>query len=490
LSSAPVVGAAAPPPAPPAMVAVASPPAAQSFNAAGWARFRLSAGLYRTGTRRALLDPTVVPHDQVIVQQQMYLRLRYAYGHSFELVASGLLDFSVFEQDAYLSDDFTLFNGTATRTSFEPSLREAYLGAFWRRFDFRLGQQRIAWGRGDAFTPNDVLNAYDRRDQLLAETEAFHLPTFALRGGVDLGFGSLELVVQPFFQPDRFDAYGGNWSIVQSGAPPIYRSLLNAATAHVDPTLHDVLQPVLGQTELPANDFSATSAGLRFAVNLHRIDFSLLYHYGYDRTPLLQIDPAFAMSLSQLDPSMPDLGPVLQPILAGMKPVRATYVRRHHAGFDLGTTWGPVLFRLEGAVDSDKVFASARDLQGFVLPALQLVGGIEYSPGELGRTLIVEGWYMHVFSTPGDQALLFARADTGGVATLVRWNFFHEHLELELRALVGLEPWSVAIRPQVGYKWRALQIRVGAMVLDGNDLSFGGWYRNNTSIYVMAKYSF
>jgi hypothetical protein len=80
--------------------------------------------------------------------------------------------------------------------------------------------------------------------------------------------------------------------------------------------------------------------------------------------------------------------------------------------------------------------------------------------------------------------------DTGGLATLLSWNFVREHLEMEFRALVGLEPWSIAIRPQIGYKWRALQIRLGAVVLDGNDLSLGGWYRVNTSVYWMAKCSF
>src|SRR5262249_44777365 len=124
------------------------------------------------------------------------------------------------------------------------------------------------------------------------------------------------------------------------------------------------------------------------------------------------------------------------------------------------------------------------------LPTLQGVLGIEYSPGALGRTLILEGWYMHLFSAPIGTALLFARPDTGGLAALVRWNFFPEHLELELRAMVGLEPLSWAIRPQVGFKWRALRIQVGATALDGEGSSFGAFYRANTSVYLLVKYAF
>lgn len=474
------------PPIPP--IAIAPAPHAR-FSASGWARARLSVGLYRTG-EPAPPDPTLVPHDRLIAQQQLFLRLRYHYGHSFEAVASGLLDFAAFEQDAPLAEVFTLFNGAGTRTSYAGSLREAYVGVFWKRLDFRIGQQRIAWGRGDAFTINDVLDGYDLRDQGFAETDVLHLPSFAARAGIDLGFGSLELVAQPFFQPNQFDVYGGNWAIIQADAPAPYRAALRAATSGLSPTLHDALQPLLAQTELPASDFSSTQAGLRFAVDLHRFDFALYYHYGFDRTPDFQIDPRFAASLGSIDFSKPvDLSPLVQPLLAGNRPVSATYVRRHHAGIDLATTAGPVLFRVEGAYDSARVYIG-RDLQGVVSPVVQASGGIEYQTGALGQIILVEGWYMHGFDLPAARPLLFYQADTGGLATLWRWTFFRQWLEVELRAMVGLDPFSWSIKPQVGLHWRGLRVQVGALVLDGDRYSFGNYFRDNTSVYVLTRYSF
>src|SRR5262249_27030680 len=119
--------------------------AQHTLDLRGWARASAIVGFYRTGADSPP-DRSQVPHDEVVASQQLFLRLHYAYARSFEAVASGLLAFDVFEQDAPRAETFDLVNGAGSRTAFDASLREAYVGAFWRRFDFRLGQQRIAWG--------------------------------------------------------------------------------------------------------------------------------------------------------------------------------------------------------------------------------------------------------------------------------------------------------------------------------------------------------
>ena len=464
-------------------------PSPHSFNVRGWARATAIVGLYRTGP---LKTPQIgyVPHDRAVTTQQMFLRLRYAYGRSFEAVASGLLSFGAYEQDAPLAQDFNLVNGTGARTAFEASLREAYVGAFWRNFDFRIGQQRIAWGRGDAFTPNDILDGYDLRDQLLAESDALHLPSFAARLGLDLGFGSLEAVVQPFFAPNRFDVYGGNWALVQPDSPLALITLLGLTQDAVSPTLHDALQPLLGQTDLPPNDFSATAAALRFGVDLHRFDFNLYYQYGWDRTPKLEIDPQYAALLEQIDYAQPiDPAPFVQPFVSGARPVRATYVRRHHVGADVATTVGPLLIRAEAAFDSSRVFIGRDLMQGVVAPALQATTGVEWAPGELGKLVLVEAWYLHAFELDDSQPLWFVQRETAGAAALVRWHFFREQLQLEARGVVGVQPFSWMVRGEAGYKRKALQIRAGAVILDGDPFSFGHFYRANTSVYLMVRYA-
>jgi hypothetical protein len=449
--------------------------AQHTIDLRGWARASAIVGLYSTGSASPPARDDV-PHDRLVASQQMFLRLRYGYARSFEAVASGLLAFDVLEQDAPRADTFTLVNGSA-RTSFEASLREAYVGAFWRRFDFHLGQQRIAWGRGDAFTPNDILDGHDLREQLIPERDAYHLPGFAARAGLDLGFGSLEAVVQPFFQPDRFDVYGSNWALIQPGAPLRYITLLRFANGIVSP-------------ERPPDDLTATSAAARFGVNLHRFDFNAYYQYGWDRTPKLEIDPQYAATLGAIDYAHPiDPAPLIAPFLVGPRPIRMTYVRRHHIGADVATTVGPFLLRAEAAYDSSRVLVARSDLSGIVVPVMQATAGIEYQPGELGRIVLVEAWYQHAFDLDTGPALWFVERDSAGAAAVVKWHFFDERLLVEARGVVGFQPFGWMVRGEVGYKRKALQIRAGAVVLDGDPFSFGNYYRANTSVYLLFKYS-
>ena len=442
----------------------------------GWARASAIVGLYRTGPQSPP-DRFDVPHDQIVASQQMFLRLRYAYARSFEAVASGLLAFDVFGQDAPRADTYNIVNGAGSRTAFDASLREAYVGAFWRRFDFRLGQQRIVWGHGDAFTPNDILDGRDLREQLIPESDAFHLPGFAARAGVDLGFGSLEAVVHPFFQPDRFDVYGSNWALIQPDAPLRYITLLRYVGNAVSP-------------EAPPADLSATSAAARFGVDLHRFDFNAYYQYGFDRTPNLQIDPKYAATLAAIDYAQPiDPVALAGPFLVGPRPITMTYVRRHHVGADVATSVGPILVRAEAAYDTSRVLIARDDLHGVVVPVVQATASIEYQPGELGRIVLVEAWYQHAFDLDPAQALWFVQRDSVAAAAVVKWHFFDDRLLLEARGVVGVQPFSWMVRGEVGYKHKALQIRAGAAVLDGDPYSFGGYYRANTSVYLLLRYA-
>lgn len=475
-----------PPPAP----AVA--PSVHRIEAGGWTRSLLDYSLIPVGIPSMPPDPTVVPHDRLIFRQHLFLRLRYAYKRVFELDASGLLSYGVFNGDSAPDDPWHLTNAYRTRTAFEGQLRDLYLAAYLRRLDLRVGQQRIVWGRGDAFTINDVWGAYDLRDPLLAETEELHLPVPAVRADIDFGLGYVELVAAPFFVGDRFDVYGANWGLVQPGAPTAYRALLGISSSLANDTLFNEAQPLLGVTDPPRADFSATQAGVRFALNVRKLDVDLYYQYGFDPFPRLRVDPMFLQTLNMTDfrGGLPGIAqPYISLIAAGKKPITTDYVRRHHAGVDLGTSFGPMVLRAEASYDSATVFPRANDLQGVVSGTVQATLGLEYQPGELGKTIIVEGWYMHLTDAPSEP-LLLAKQDNGGLATLVRWRFFRDHLELETRVLVSIAPLYWVVRPQVAYLWRGLAIRLGAVYLDGDDRSYGGYYRRNSSLYLAVKYSF
>jgi hypothetical protein len=480
------------PPAPGDQGAEPTPaPAPDRLQVSGWTRLLLSTGTDRAGFHRDSPDPLAVPYDQLVNRNQLSIQMRYARGNDWETVASALLGYNVFEQDADLGKEFSGFNGASTRTAFEPQLREAYVGVFWPSVDVRIGQQRLAWGRGDAITPNDIVNPRDTRDPFLSETELLHIPTFMLRTDFDLRFATLQTVYSPFFVPNRLDVYGGNWAVVQPDAPAGYRGLLNLASRLVDPSLAEALQPLLGQTELPEDDLSNSSAGARLSWTARGIDVNHYYHYGFDGTPNFQIDPMFQKMLGGLDfnsTKVNALTGVLDPIANGYRPVSSTYVRRHHVGLDVQGSLAPFLIRLDAAYDSQAVF-TGRDLIGTVKPAAQAVLGVEYQTGDLGKTVIVEAWYHHIDGAPRDGTLIGYDADTVGIASLWRWTF-GESVELETRAFVGLHPVSYVVRPQLSWKRDGLALRAGVLVLGGDDGTYANYYRRNTSVYGGIKYSF
>jgi hypothetical protein len=474
--------AAAPPPAPPSL---------DRFQVGGWVRSIFEFGFYTDGYHAQRPDALQLRYDPFIMRSQLLARTRYSRGRWLEITTSGALAYSFYEENPADPDStFNLFNGQRTRAEFDPTLLELYVGFFTRRFDLRVGQQRIVWGRADARSPNDVINAHDLRDPLLADPELRNLPTPLVRGDVDLGFGSLQLVVAPFFLPDRFDVYGTNWAILQPDAPAPLRGLFNLISRGVDPSLQAAAQPLLEATRAPRLDLASASAGLRFSWTWRRLDVSHSYHYGYDPIPLLRIDPTVLALLSLVDFNQAGFGtlaPALQLLDMGRRPLDATYQRRHHVGLDAVTIAGPFALRLDAAFDSTRVFYR-RDLNGITSPTLEMVLSVEYQTGDPGKFLIVEGIYLHLFDRP-QAPLLFYSEDTGAIAVAFRWTFARR-VQLGVRGQVGIQPLSYTVMPEVGLRFSSLLLQLGAVILGGEDFSFGSYFRRNNEVYVLAKYAF
>jgi len=418
------------------------------------------------------------------------MQARYSRGNWFEADVSGQLAYALFEQGpAHESTPFNGFNGQSARGALEGQLRELFVGFFSSRLDVRIGQQRIAWGKGDFVSPNDVMNARDTRDPFVGETELLHLPTFAIRADLDLGIGTLEGVFSPVFTPDRFDVSGSNWAAIQPDAPTWVRGVANLIDRSTDASLRPTVQRLLSATNYPKSDFSEPVVGARWTWNLSRADVSYYYQYGFDG-PLLEVDPALVTSLRSLDYShagLADLEPVLRAIDAGQAPIRLSYLRRHHVGMDASTTWGPLAFRVDTAFDSKRAFIR-RDFLGTTSPTFQGLASIEYQTGDTDKDLLIEVIYQHLFDKQAIPVLIYAR-DTVGIAGDLRWPIWGP-VTAELRALVGLRPESQLVQPQLNVKFGALVLSAGGLLLRGAQYSYGQYFQRNDEAYLKAKYSF
>jgi hypothetical protein len=466
-------------------------PAPDRFSMSGWARGSMEidgTGQSQYATRP---DPFAVPHDALIARGQLLIRARYSRGRWFEAAAEGLLDWGQFEQNPSSPDTgFDGFNGQSSRGTLEATARDLYLAFFWSKVDLRVGQQRVPWGRSDFGSPNDVLNAHDLRDPVLAEPELLHLPTPMARADIDLGVGVLEGVWTPFFVPDRVDLYGSNWAAVQPEASAPLRALLGVADRFVTPNNQDAFELLVQRISAPQPGFENSSGGARFSWSSHDVDVSHYYHYGFDTMPLYVIDPRVAGIVQGIDFSRAQsasLLPFLQAADAGENLFNVTYVRRHHLGTDAATTVGPFVLRLDAAYDSKRVFVQ-RDSNGAAYPTFEAVAALEYQTGEIGKSVLVEARWLHLFDAPA-QPLFFYSQDNVGLSAQARWTF-GEYLEAELRAVLQGPPASIILRPQLGLRFNPFVWRVGVVWLDGEDFSLGGYYRRNRSVYTMLKYSF
>jgi hypothetical protein len=460
------------------------------FELTGWARQSVELGFSRDARRPDQPERTALPYDRVVLRSQLFMQARYSRERWFEADVSGVLSYSAFEQGpAHETTAFNGFNGRSTRGAVEPELRELFVGFFSSRIDLRLGQQRIAWGKGDFVSPNDVMNARDRRDPFVGETELQHLPTLAARLDLDLGIGTLEGIAEPVYTPDRFDVSNGNWSAVQPGAPVWARGFVDLVDRSTDPTVREAEQRLLAATRNPKSDFTQPVLGARWSWTFHGGDMSYYYQYGFDG-PKLDVDPTLLASLSGLDYStagLADLGPLFRAIDAGQSPIVIEYVRRHHVGADAGTSWGPVALRLDVAYDSKKVFVRT-DFLGATSPAFQAVASVEYQTGEIDKDILLEGIYQRVLDPPTVPLLIYAR-DTVAAALDFHWPLF-ARLALGIRALVGFQPRTELVQPQLDLNLEPLVLSAGGLILDGKHDSFGDYFQRNDEVYLKAKYSF
>jgi hypothetical protein len=422
------------------------------------------------------------PHDDVVAREHAYVRGRFTLGRSFEAVGAGLFTLGAFGQADPPGER------RPVRHDGQAELREAYVGLTLGAVDLRAGQQRIAWGHGDMFSPNDVLNAKDLRDPILAETELTHVPTPGLRADAGWSQGSVAIAIEPVFVADRYDVYGSNWALVQRGAPAGYLGALAYFASHDSTSGDDVGDALLVEPATPTG-LSGTQAGVRADWRGSRVDVTAYYHYGYHGTPDFRIDPLLVAALDATDwtdPSPTALAPIVA-ALSGSGAIGSTWERRHHVGLDLGTTAGPFVMRLDTAYESPALFYD-RSFNGWLSPAVEAVAGLEYQTGQLGRLLVVEGRVRRIRDDLPRGGLLYVERTSADLAVLGRWSL--GRFEAETRAVVGLTPSSIVLRPQAAWKTRGYAIRAGLLILGGDDHAFGGWYRRNQGGYLMIRKDF
>jgi hypothetical protein len=433
--------------------------------------------------------PTDILEDSLELRHRMLLRMNVRYGARYQGFVSTVLDHVIREQPPDGGDTFALFNGRGVSSELDASIVEAYLAISFWRLDIRGGLLRVPWGKSDYASPNDIINPRDVRNPLREELEILRLPVLALETEVNLAPFTVELIWQPVFRPDKLSLYGTDYGLATPHAPQPVRGLVHFIEGMFDDSLTPMVEQLMMQTELPSADGRASSGGIRIGLQLRGVDFSLIYHYGWDSSPHLQMDPAILMELAKIDwgtASLQTMGPLIQLVDAGTPLYRATFIRRHHTGADVVATLGSFTLRAEVGVDDRRLFYDPM-LSAHIEPAVAVSCGADWNKS-MYQLLTVEASYLHVGGGP--EELLFYNQDYASIAMMARWGVLRGDLVGEVRAMIGITPWTYVVRPQVTYKitprwW----VTAGVVVLGGNERSVGGLFDRNDLVFFEGTFN-
>jgi hypothetical protein len=456
---------------------------APRFQVAGWVRQSMESYPVKPPEQVPALT---VPRDSSLLQTQLFGRFHYNVGRHFELTGSGLFTYTLhhlWPEDRIAADESATYLGT-----YEASLRELYVGLYSKTIDIRLGQMRVAWGKGELMSPNDIVNAVDRRDPFFSEPETRHIPTPMARVDAYLGSVSLQGIFEPFFVPDAADVYGTNWAAIQPSAPSAYRGFARTVSNIVDPTLRPVTQPLLQQTQLPGYDLSHPQAGARVSTSISGVDLDGYYFWGYDSSPALAVSLPFAAQLQQVNWTTASISTLTSGLTSGAQPFSATYVPRHHVGADAATTVGQLAVRADAAYDDGRVFYT-QAFESVVSPAVQGVLSLEYQTGEPDKSILLEAMALHRFDRVSATGTLFFDRTSYGAGVVARWMLM-DHFVPGVIAMLGVEPWTYVLKPSFEFLYDRWTVGLTGLLLGGETWSFGDYFGYNDSVMVSVRLAF
>jgi len=329
----------------------------------------------------------------------------------------------------------------------QEQLREAYLDINLGPMDFRIGKQIIVWGRTDRINPTDNLSPRDFT-LLVPEDDDQRLGTPAVKATYYFKEISLSAYWLPDFESDT----------IPIQQPP----------------------PTFTVTEdVPDTSFGAWAVKIEQTGKV--VDWSLSYFNGYDLSPDLGI----------ISPT--------QPTHLVLKNHRIYVI-----GTDAATTLGRYGLRAEAA------YTMTQDNRGdnpYVKNPFffMVMGGdrtfLEYLNVNLQYLIRVVVNYQNpdeitnpvVRAVAIEQAVISNQLDQiqQGATLRINYKWLNETLEGEIATVFLTPHFSYVIRPKVTYaftdRWKGI---IGGDLYEGNQPSFFGYLRHNSTAYAEVRWSF
>lgn len=369
--------------------------------------------------------------------------------------------------EAYQGNGTLIIEGTvnynALQNQINFNLGEAYIDYTDSNWGFRIGNQKVVWGKADGI---NITNSVFPEDSTSLFTDDSSLPVTAAKLSFSGDFFNIDALWIPFFK--------GTTLPIQEGSP-LKNAMLPSQVAI--PGVGSV--PVkIGTLQSPEMALKNGEYGLKFSGYFSLCDVSLYCFYGWDKMPLMNYSLVFT------NPPVPD----------AVK-INGEYSRLAMIGADAAFPIGATVLRLEGAYfPNRKMQTSAETIlgggeSGISQHQIMALAGIDWMPSNW--TLTAQ-YYCDVVLNKSD-SLERKEAYNHGATLSVSKTFLQETLELSFSGLVSLNDFDSAFTLDGKYSLSdQIKLSAGTYVFlsgpDGDGTY--GKLKDLSTIYLKAQYSF
>jgi hypothetical protein len=337
-------------------------------------------------------------------------------------------------------------------------LNEAYLTIDTERIDFILGKKMMRWGTGDGINPIDLINPRDYRDPIASARADARLPIFLANGIFLLGPVTVEGVLIPKPEVNKFSLPDSPWE------PEGLKNLRKIAESG---------EIVLASKKEPDTWFKNAEFASRISTVWKGFDLALLYYNGYTDDPVYHRD--------YMTDGRMRFTPRYQHYQA--------YGFNFAKGFDRATVRGELAVKpgLLFSIDSNDP-SYEKDSDGLV--ARDLYQGIIGIDRTFFTNLYVNLQFFTDLIEDGQETLVLRRK-THGFTFEISDKFLDDDLTAGFRGMYFTSNEGSACEIFAEYKigdhW---QIAPGYMNFSGPENSRLGQFGDNDMAYLRLRYSF
>ena len=401
-------------------------------------------------------------------------------------------------------------------------IEEGYADIHLPRLDVRVGKQKFAWGRLDAFQPTDVVNPRQWSDPFVTEEQdakigvpAVRTSYFPSRVPGDLATDtSVTLVWVPVPVSFRFPLAGERW--FPSSIVP--RELVVPKGKSRDPDTQPVppfpivLTPRLETANRPPpHQFDEGAVALRLAGVSAPVSWSLVYYDGQETAPDFDLSSiAFAPNPNNVANliTVQTLRPRLDRIrlLGGdATVVISDFTVRAEAAYGFGrmlprsladlTTFDNILRALGGETGATDALQRLRNGEHVRVDLGDLFVARDTVAWGVGADYRWRGWMPVVqlnqtLVLRNRLRLLVADTDTSLVIGLQK-TLLRERLKAQVSCIQGVVRSYTALIPTLAYDLTDdLRVKVGYLMIAGTRNSLIGQFHDNDEGFVQLRYSY